>query len=468
MFALDAYHLARIQFAFTVGFHIVFPATSIGLASYLAVLEAIWLRTGRPVYFDLYQYWLKVFALVFGVGVVSGLVMSYEFGTNWSAFAYKTGPILGPLLGYETLTAFFLEAGFLGVMLFGIERVGKRFHFAATALVAIGTHISAGWILASNSWMQTPAGYRIVDGRFVPESWFHIIFNPSYPYRFVHMMGAAYLSVALVVGAVGAYHALKDPRRIGARTMVSMAMWMVLVTAPLQIAAGDAQGENSLHYQPQKVAAMEGDWRRGEAGAGEPLVVFALPDQEAQRNRFEVAIPHLGSLYLTHDWTGTIKALGEFPPDDIPYVPVVFFAFRIMVGLALLMVGLGALGFALRIRGRLFDARWFLRCAVAMGPAGYIAMLAGWTVTEAGRQPYTVFGLLRTAESVSPIGTPGVALSMGAFAIIYLIVFGAAVLFLLRLMATPPVEGESGVPPLPQRSAGIAPGPAGATPGSGD
>ena len=462
MFALDAYHLARVQFAFTVGFHIIFPAFSIGLAAYLAMLEGIWLATGRQVYFDVFQYWLKVFSLVFGVGVVSGLVMSYEFGTNWSVFAYKTGPILGPLLGYETLTAFFLEAGFLGVMLFGVNRVGKRLHFAATCLVAIGTHVSAAWILASNSWMQTPSGYRIVDGRFFPESWLHIIFNPSYPYRFVHMLGAAYLSVALVVAAVGAFHLLRNRMNAGARTMFSMAMWMVLVAAPLQIAAGDIQGDNTLRYQPQKVAAMEGDWHPGKPGSGEPLVLFGLPDQAAQTNRYELGIPHIGSLYLTHSWRGTIKSLAEFPREDLPYVPVVFFAFRIMVGLGFAMLGLGALGGLLRRRGRIYQARWFQRIALAMGPAGFMAMLAGWTVTEAGRQPYTVYGLLRTAQSVSPIGTPGVALSLGAFAAVYLVVFGAAMLFLLRLMAKPPEAGEPGLPSQPQRSAGITPGPAGA------
>ncbi len=459
---IDAYHLARVQFAFTVGFHIIFPSFSIGLAAYLAVLEGTWLVTGSRVYLDIYRYWLKVFAVVFGVGVVSGLVMSYEFGTNWSVFADKTGPILGPLLGYETLTAFFLEAGFLGVMLFGMERVGKRLHFAATCLVAIGTHISAAWILASNSWMQTPAGYRIVNGRFYPESWLHVIFNPSYPYRFVHMLGAAYLSVALVVAAVGAYHLLRDRTNPGARTMFSMALWMIVVAAPLQIAAGDVQGDNTLRYQPQKVAAMEGDWQPGPPGAGEPLVLFGVPDQQAQRNRYEVAIPHIGSLYLTHSWSGTIRALDEFAPADIPYVPVVFFAFRIMVGLGLLMLALGVTGLLLRRGGRIFQARWFQRIVVATGPVGFMAMLAGWTVTETGRQPYTVYGLLRTSQSVSPIGTPGIVVSLGAFVVVYVIVFGAAVLFLLRLMAKPPETGEPGLPAAPQRSAGIVPGPAGA------
>ena len=462
MTSLDALTLARVQFAFTIGFHIVFPAFSIGLAAYLMVLEGAWLRTGRQIYLDVFQYWLKIFAVVFGVGVVSGLVMSYEFGTNWSQFSYRAGPILGPLLGYETLTAFFLEAGFLGVMLFGMTRVGRGLHFAATCLVMIGTHISAAWILASNSWMQTPQGYKIVDGRFFPESWLAIIFNPSYPYRFAHMLGAAYLSVAFVVGAVGAFHLLRDRSNAAARVMLSMAMWMAVVAAPAQIVAGDLQGDNTLQYQPQKVAAMEGDWQRHAPGEGEPLVLFGLPDQQAQTNHDEIAVPHIGSLYLTHSWSGTIKALNEFPPGDIPYVPVVFFAFRIMVGLGLLMFGVGALGLLLRRKGRIYETRSFLRLVVAMGPAGFLAMLAGWTVTEAGRQPYTVYGLMRTAESVSPVGAAGVAVSLGAFAAIYLVVFSAAVLFLLRLMAVPPHPGEPGPPKVPQRSAGLVPGPAGA------
>jgi cytochrome d ubiquinol oxidase subunit I len=459
MWTLDAYHLARAQFAFTVGFHIIFPAFSIGLAAYLLVLEGLWLRTGRQVYMDVYQYWLTIFAVVFGVGVVTGLVMSYEFGTNWSDFARRTGPILGPLLGYETLTAFFMEAGFLGIMLFGLERVGKKLHFAATGLVALGTHVSAGWIMASNSWMQTPDGYEIVDGVFEPVSWLHIIFNPSYPYRLVHMLGAAYLSVAFVVGAVGAFHLLRNSANHAARVMFSMAMWMAVCATPLQIVAGDILGENTLRYQPQKVAAMEGDWDKPQPGAGEPLILFGLPDQQAQMNRAEVAIPHIGSLYLTHSWSGTIQSLSEFSQSEIPYVPIVFYAFRIMVGLGILMFGIGMISLLLRRQRRLHTARWFQRVAVVAGPAGFGALLAGWVVTEAGRQPFTVFGLLRTAQSVSPIGAPGVMLSLGAFAVIYFIVLGAALLFLLRLFARSPALGEAGPPHLPQHAAGITPGP---------
>ncbi|MBV9784144.1 MAG: cytochrome ubiquinol oxidase subunit I [Acidisphaera sp.] len=462
MFPLDALHLARAQFAFTIGFHIIFPAFSIGLAAYLMVLEALWLRTGKQVYLDVFQFWLRIFAVGFGVGVVSGLVISYEFGTNWSEFSYRAGPVVGPLMGYEVLTAFFLEAGFLGVMLFGMRRVGRGLHFLATCLVALGTNVSAFWILAVNSWMQTPQGYTMVDGRFFPASWTQIIFNPSFPYRFVHMLLAAYLSVAFVVGGVGAWHLLRDPGNRGSRLMLSMALWMAICVAPIQIAAGDTQGLNTLRYQPAKVAAMEGDWDQPPSGA-DPLVLFALPDMLQERNRYEVAIPHLGSVILEHRWDGTIKGLKQFPAADRPYVPVVFFAFRIMVGIGLLMLAVGVAGLLLRREGRIYTAHWWHRIVVAMSPAGFIALLAGWTVTEAGRQPYTVYGLMRTADSVSPVGAPGVAVSLLAFFVVYAIVFGAAVLYLLRLMAKPPVPGEAGPPPVPQRSAGITPGPAGAT-----
>lgn len=462
MFDVTAFYLARLQFALTIGFHIVFPAFSIGLATYLVTLEGMWLWTKRATYFDAYQFWLKIFAIVFGIGVVSGLVMAYEFGLNWSGFAYRAGPILGPPLTYETLTAFFLEAGFLGVMLFGIQRVGRGLHFAATCAVAFGTHVSAFWILAANSWMQTPQGYKIVDGRFFPVDWLAILFNPSMPFRFAHMLGAAYLSVALTVGAVGAWHVRRNGQNAVARLMLSMALWMVLFAAPAQIVVGDVQGDNTLHYQPQKVAAMEGDWKQPVPGAGEPLVLFAIPSMETQSNRYTVEIPRVASWYLTHTWAGTIKGLSEFPQSDIPYVPVVFFAFRVMVGLGMLMLAFGLLGGFIRWRGALYDKSWFLWVATLMGPVGFLALLAGWTVTETGRQPYTVYGLLRTTESISPVNAPGVAGSLAGFAVVYAIVFGAAMIFLLRLMAKPPEAGEPGVPNIPQRSAGITPGPVGA------
>ena len=454
-----AVFLARLQFAFTVAFHILLPATSIGLASYLMVLEALWLRTKRQVYLDIFHYWLKVFAIAFAMGVVSGLVMSYEFGTNWGRFADKVGPVIGPLMGYEVLTAFFLEAGFLGIMLFGLSRVGPRLHFIATCLVAIGTLISALWILSVNSWMQTPAGYATgADGQLVPANWFDVIFNPSFPYRFVHMVIAAYLCVAFLVGAVGAYHLLHDRQNQGARLMFSMAMWMAAIVAPIQIFAGDQHGLNTLEHQPAKVAALEGDWH---SEPGQPLVLFALPNMQDARNDYEVAIPHLGSLILTHTWNGSIKGLAEFPPDERPFVPIPFFAFRIMVGLGVLMAALGLVSLYYRVKGRLYDTRWLQRVMTFMLPAGYIALLCGWAVTEVGRQPYTVYGLMRTSESNSPIGLPGVATSLAAFAVVYLIVFGAGFYFMARLIMRPPTVGEGGPPKgVPVRTAGITPLPA--------
>ncbi len=459
MSGIDAIVLARVQFAFTVGFHITFPAFSIGLASFLMVLEGLWLRTGRQVYQDLFQYWVKAFALVFGMGVVSGLVMSYQFGTNWGAFADKAGPIVGPLMGYEVLTAFFLEAGFLGIMLFGLKKVGPALHFAATCIVAFGTLLSGFWILSVNSWMQTPQGFTVsADGHFLPLSWVEIIFNPSFFYRFPHMIMGSYLAVAFFVGAVGAYHLLRSPGRESARVMFSMALWMATLVAPLQILMGDAHGLNTLEHQPAKVAAMEGDW---ETRAGEPLVLFALPDQASATNRYEIAIPDLGSLILTHRLDGEIKGLKDFAPADRPPVAIVFWAFRVMVALGMLMAGFGLASLVLRRHGQIYTNRWLQRGMVAMGPAGFLAILAGWTVTEVGRQPFTVYGVLRTIDSVSPIGLPGVATSLAAFAVVYLLVFGAGVAFLLAMVAKPPMEGEAGPSAAqPMRSAGITPGPA--------
>src|ERR1700761_2713900 len=317
MFGLDALHLARIQFGFTVSFHIIFPAITIGLASYLAVLEGLLLWKKDSVYRDLYHFWVRIFAVTFAMGVVSGLVMAYEFGTNWSYFSNFAGGVTGPLLAYEVLTAFFLEAGFLGVMLFGWRKVGPGLHFFSTLMVAAGTLVSMTWILASNSWMQTPQGYEIVDGRVVPTDWLQVIFNPSFPYRLVHMGLASCLATALSVGAVGAWHLLKHRDNPRVKTMFSMAMWMLLITAPLQILAGDQHGLNTLKYQPAKIAAMEGDWS-AKPGAGEPLILFGLPDMARQETLDAIEIPHLGSLILTHTWDGQIKGLDDFPPQDRP------------------------------------------------------------------------------------------------------------------------------------------------------
>ncbi|NOH80362.1 cytochrome ubiquinol oxidase subunit I [Vibrio sp. RE86] len=435
-----AVDLARFQFAFTVSFHIIFPAFTIGLASYLAVLEGLWLKTNQEKYLQLYKYWLKIFAISFGMGVVSGIVLSYQFGTNWSVFADKTGPVLGPLMGYEVFTAFFLEAGFLGVMLFGMDRVGKKLHFVSTCIVAFGTFLSAFWILSVNSWMQTPAGYSINEvGQFVPESWFEVVFNPSFPYRLVHMLLAAYLTTAFVVAAVGAYHLVKAPHNPLARTMFSMAMWLAVVVTPIQIVAGDMHGLNTLEHQPAKVAAMEGHF---ETHQGAPLILFGLPNEETKQVDYAVEIPNLGSLILTHDWNGEVKGLDAFDEDKHPPVAIVFWSFRIMVGIGFGMLLLGLTSLWLRKTRALYTTTWFLKACTLFGPAGFIAVLAGWITTEVGRQPYTVYGLLTTADSASPIDAAAVSVSLTAFIVVYFVVFGAGFFYLLRLMRKSPTKYE--------------------------
>ncbi|WP_315722573.1 MULTISPECIES: cytochrome ubiquinol oxidase subunit I [unclassified Bradyrhizobium] len=466
MFGLDAVELARAQFAFTVTFHIIFPAFSIGLASYLAVLEALWLWTGRDVYLNVFNYWLKIFAIAFAMGVVSGIVMSYQFGTNWSVYSDKVGPVIGPLMAYEVLTAFFLEAGFLGVMLFGLKRVGPKLHFLATLMVAIGTLISAFWILSANSWMQTPAGYAVnAEGQFVSVDWLAVIFNPSFPYRLVHMVLAAYLTTSLVVGAVGAWHLLRNPHLPGPRVMFSMAMWMAALVAPLQILVGDQHGLNTLEHQPVKIMAMEGHFESHKDGA--PLYLFGWPDQEKGELKWALGIPKFGSLILKHQIDAPMAGLDTVPRKDWPPVPITFWSFRIMVGLGLLMLALGLFSLWERWRGRLYINRGLHRFAIAMGPAGFIAVIAGWVTTETGRQPFTVYGLLRTADSVSPLAAPAVGASLLAFIIVYFIIFAAGVLYILRLMAEPPHPGESGPssePPI--RTAGVTPA-AGVVQGAG-
>src|SRR5687767_309035 len=455
-----ALFLARLQFAFTVSFHFIFPSFSIGLASYLAVLEGLWLKTGRTLYLDLLRYWLKIFAITFAMGVVSGIVMSYQFGTNWSVFSDKAGGVLGPLMAYEVLTAFFLEAGFLGVMLFGMRKVGPRLHFAATLMVAIGTLISAFWILSANSWMHTPTGYELTsDGRFVPgPSWWAIIFNPSFPYRLTHTVIASYLTTALVVGAVGAWHLLKDSANLHARKMFSMAMWMAALVAPVQIVVGDQHGLNTHEHQPAKVMALEGHYHSHPDGA--PLILLGIPDSQAKEVRYAVEIPQLGSLLLEHDPDAPMVGLDAIPDDREPPVGIIFWSFRIMVGIGFLMLGLGLWSLIARWRGNLYDWRWLHRAALVMGPSGFVAVIAGWVTTEVGRQPWVIYGLLRTAEARSPIDAPAVATSLLAFVIVYFAVFGAGTWYILKLMAKAPHPQEGGVDKAPIRSAGTVPGPA--------
>lgn len=442
MFELDAILLARIQFAFTISFHIVFPAFTIGLASYLAVIEWRWLRTRDEVYRQIYRFWIKIFAVAFGMGVVSGVVMSYQFGTNWSVFSDRVASVIGPLLGFEVLTAFFLEASFLGIMLFGWGRVSEKMHFAATCIVALGTLTSAFWILAANSWMQTPQGFTVgTDGLLYPVDWLEIIFNPSFPYRLAHMVIAAYLSTAFVVGGVGAFYLWNRRHMPHARIMLGMAVLMAAFVAPVQALVGDLHGLNTFKHQPAKIAAIEGIW---ETARNVPFHVIGFPDQQAEATRHTLDIPNLASFILTHKPDGEIRGLKEWPPDERPPVAWVFWSFRVMVGIGVMMVLIGFASAVQYVRGRLFDTRWLHGWWMLMMPSGFIALLAGWFVTEIGRQPYLAYGVIRTAEGVSPaILGPQVAWSLAAFVVMYTLVFGAGSYYILRLIGKGiPVAGS--------------------------
>jgi cytochrome d ubiquinol oxidase subunit I len=449
---LDPILLARIQFAFTIAFHILFPVFTIGLASWLAMLELLWLISGKPAYLSLYRFWLKVFAVSFGMGVVSGIVMSFQFGTNWSRFSEVTGNVLGPLLSYEVLTAFFLEASFLGIMLFGADRVGKGLHFFATCMVAAGTLISTFWIIAANSWMHTPAGFELRDGVFMVNDWMNIVFNPSFPYRLAHMVLAAYLTTCFVIGGVSAWYLAQERFQRRAQMMLRLSVIFASIVVPAQIIAGDLHGLNVRDHQPAKLAAIEAHW---ESQRGAPLILFALPDEQRETNRFEIRIPHLGSLILAHDWNGWVQGLASFPRDQRPPVAIPFFAFRVMVAIGVLMLIAAWWGLWLLWRGRLYDSKGLQRLFIALTPAGFIAVLAGWVTTEVGRQPYLVYGLMRTAEGVSPTVTAGgVATSLSLFSLVYLVVFGAGTYYIVRVLRHGPgkvvLDGE-GVARQPMR-----------------
>jgi cytochrome d ubiquinol oxidase subunit I len=446
---LDALILSRVQFGFVIAFHILFPAFTIGLASYLAVLEGLWLATRREVFKTLYLFWLKIFALSFGMGVVSGVVLSYQIGTNWSEFSRQVGGVIGPLLGYEVMTAFFLEASFLGVMLFGWTKVGPRLHMLATGLVAFGTLISAFFILEANSWMQHPVGFaRMVDGRYMATSFWTVLLNPAFPARFAHMVLAAYLTTALVVAAASAWRLLKIPAEPASRMALRMAVGMIAVVAPLQLLAGHVSGDVVRHLQPAKLAAIESYWK---TQANQPLVLVALPDRATQSNHFELAIPGIGNLIQGAPSGEVIPGLDQNPVADQPPVYLVFWSFRLMVGLGLAMIGLGLLGAFLWWRGKLFESRLYLWAAVAMGPAGFAAVVLGWMTAEIGRQPWVAYGVLRTRDAVSPVGAGHVAFSLAAFLLVYAIVFTAGAIYILRLMGEGPEAGShESEPPQPR------------------
>ncbi len=440
--SLDPVLLARIQFAFTISFHIIFPAFTIGLASWLAIVEWRWLKTGDKIYEEIYRMWVKIFAVCFGMGVVSGVVMSYQFGTNWSVFSDRVGNVIGPLLGYEVLTAFFLEASFLGIMLFGWGRVSKRMHFISTCIVAVGTIISAFWILSANSWMQTPQGFEIgEDGLLYPTSWIEIIFNPSFPVRFWHMLIAAYLTTAFVVGGIGAYYLWRKIHVQHAKVMFGMAMIMAVFVAPLQLFIGHMHGVNTMEHQPVKIAAMEGNWERG---TDKPLYLFGLPNEETETTDYAVSIPGGASWVLTGSVDGEIPGLKDVAKEDRPPVAIVFWSFRIMVGIGMAMILTGVIAAFLYYRKRLFETRVFQLWCMAMTPTGFIAVLAGWFVTEVGRQPWTAYGVIRTSESISPVIAEQVAITLIAFIVVYTFVFGAGSYYILKLVKKGPQPNGDG------------------------
>ncbi|CAD0321484.1 cytochrome ubiquinol oxidase subunit I [Xanthomonas sp. WHRI 8391] len=430
---MDALLLSRIQFGFVIAFHVLFPAFTIGLSNLLAFLEWRWLRTRLPVWRELYFFWQKIFAVSFGMGVVSGIVMAFQFGANWPELSRIAGSVIGPLLSYEVLTAFFLEASFLGVMMFGWGRISERLHFFATCMVALGTLFSTFWILSSNSWLQTPAGYEVVDGIVHPQDWLQIIFNPSFPYRLTHMALGSFITTCFVVGAVGAWYLHRGVHRESGLRMLKLAVAFAAITVPLQIFVGDMHGLNTLKHQPMKIAAIEAHWHDEEQGKGFPLVLFALPNAQAEHNDYEVAIPRLGSVLLTHSLDGSIAPLTSVPAADRPPVTPVFFAFRIMVGIGSLMLLVAWVSAFAWWRGKLLQWRWLLATWRWMLPSGFIALVSGWFVTEMGRQPYVVYGLLRTADAVGPQSTLMTAISLTVYVAGYAFVFGWGIWYLVKI-----------------------------------
>ncbi|AGK59449.1 cytochrome bd ubiquinol oxidase subunit I [Hyphomicrobium denitrificans 1NES1] len=451
---VDAIMLARIQFAFTVTFHIIFPSFSIGLAAFIATLLVRWRITGEDHFHRLARFWTKIFAVSFAMGVVSGIVLSYQFGTNWAKFSEVAGNIVGPLLGYEVLTAFFLEATFLGIMLFGWQRVSPNLHVLSAILVAAGTSFSAFWILSANSWMQTPTGFEMKDGVAYPVSWLEIIFNPSFPYRFAHMFTAAYLTTSVVVLSVGARYLVQGRFLEEAKTMIRMGLGMVAILAPLQLLIGDAHGLNTAEHQPVKVAAMEAHWDGNKPGE---LLLFAWPDAQAETNHFEIGIPHLASLIITHRYDGLFKGLKDFKAEERPPLLPVFFAFRAMVGIGLLLIAIGFVGAFLWWRRKLFETTWYLQPLTYAWPLGFIAIASGWWVTETGRQPYLVNGILKTIDAASPVSFGAVLTSLILFVLIYTSVFSMGILYINRLIEKGP-QGKAISPEGdPDPSAGAHP-----------
>jgi len=429
--------LSRIQFGFTIGFHILFPTLNIGLALWIAVMEGLWLRTARRKYLSIARFWTKVFALTFGMGVVSGVVLSYELGTNFGPFIRAAGGVLGPLFGYEVMSAFFLEAGFLGIMLFGWKRVSKEMHYLATVLVCIGTLISAFWIMSANSWMQTPSGFEIVEGKYVVISWFATVFNPSFIMRFVHMLMASYVTTSFFIAGVSAWHVLRKKHLPTARTSLLGALIAASILVPLQIGVGDVVGVHVHHYQPLKTAAIEGLWHTQK---GAPLVLFAIPNLVTESNDYVISIPKLASLINTHQWEGELVGLTNVPPADRPIVATVFFAFRVMVGIGLLFLCIAWGGLLLARYQHLYKNRLFLKLCVYAAPLGFVSTIAGWLVAESGRQPWVIYQLMRTSDGASWVPWSHVLTTLILFVLVYGVVFSFYLRFLFRLFKKGPED----------------------------
>ncbi|OGP91274.1 MAG: cytochrome D ubiquinol oxidase subunit I [Deltaproteobacteria bacterium RBG_16_47_11] len=451
---MDAVFLSRIQFAVTTMFHILFPVLTIGLALYLVVVEFLWLMTKQEVYYRLYRFWVKIFAINFGVGVVSGVVLEFEFGTNFSRFSQAVGNVFSPLLGFEVMTAFFLEAGFLGIMLFGWERVHRNLHFLATCLVAFGSILSAFWILAANSWMQTPAGYQLVNGKFMVTDFSAVIFNPSLLARMGHMTMASFETSAFVVAGISAYYLLKEKHTALFRRSLAISLAMALFFAPLQIYLGDVSGRQVFHHQPAKLAAMEAHWETNAEG-GAPFAVVAFTDMEAEKNLFELNIPNGLSLLVTHSFDGRVQGLKEFPRNDRPNVFILFWSFRLMVAIGFILFFVMVWAVVLWRQGRLYNHRPFLRTLMVLHPLGFIATELGWMTTEVGRQPWLVYNLMRTSEGVSPIPAGNVIWSLSLFLIIFPVIGASYFYYILKTLARGP-DLASPIP-LIQRPAGMQP-----------
>jgi cytochrome d ubiquinol oxidase subunit I len=439
--SLDPLILARIQFAFTVTFHIIFPTISIGLALFLVIVKGLWLKTGDPVYQQIYRFWLNIFAMSFAIGVVTGVVLSFQFGLTFAKFAQIAGPVIGPLIALEVLTSFFLEAGFLGIMLFGEGRVGEKLHFFATCMVALGSTISAAWIMSANSWMQTPDGVAWENGRLVVTNWWKVVINPSWPVRLPHMLLAAYITAAFLVSGVSAWYLLKGRETVFARRTLSLGMAAACILIAVQVFVGDKVGGTMVKYQPAKLQAAEGWWDK-TTPSPTPYLWVIWPDQKGQFNRFEMGTPYFGSIWLTKTLKGTMPGLRNIPVDQQPRMVLVFYSFKLMLALGMTMFALAVISLWLRWHGRLYSARWFLRTLVVMTPSGVVATIGGWYTAEIGRQPWVINGMLRTADAVSPVPATTLLTTLLTFVCVYTVFLLAFLIFTLRLIR----RGPGGLP----------------------